>query len=333
MTRGHVLEGLNQIDTVIFDKTGTLTEGRLTLRSIRPLGSLPADRCLALAAALENRSEHPIARAFGRTATPADEVQTVPGLGLEGLVEGQRLRIGQATFVCALSGAEIPGVPEPRGQWLLLGDRQGPLAWFGLDDRLRDDAPALLAACKARGWRTLLLSGDSSPMVAEVAAQLGIDQAIGGLRPDDKLDRLKALQAAGRKVLMLGDGVNDVPVLAAADISIAMGSATDLAKTSADAVLLSNRLQALVQAFELSRRTRRNILENLLWATLYNGLMLPFAALGWITPVWAAIGMSVSSLIVVLNALRLTRLPPASGLPSTEAPLPGRKSPCPPSMS
>ncbi|MCE5985800.1 cadmium-translocating P-type ATPase [Pseudomonas sp. LM20] len=333
VTRGHVLEGLNQIDTVIFDKTGTLTEGRLTLRSIRPLGSLPADRCLALAAALENRSEHPIARAFGRTATPADDVQSVPGLGLEGLVEGQQLRIGQATFVCALSGAEIPSVPEPRGQWLLLGDRQGPLAWFGLDDRLRDDAPALLAACKARGWRTLLLSGDSSPMVAEVAAQLGIDQAIGGLRPDDKLDRLKALQAAGHKVLMLGDGVNDVPVLAAADISIAMGSATDLAKTSADAVLLSNRLQALVQAFELARRTRRNILENLLWATLYNGLMLPFAALGWITPVWAAIGMSVSSLIVVLNALRLTRLPLASGLPTNEAPLPGRKSPCPPSTS
>ena len=327
VTRGHVLEGLNQIDTVIFDKTGTLTEGRLALRSIRPLGPLPADRCLALAAALENRSEHPIARAFGRAATPAEEVQTVPGLGLEGQYEGERLRIGQAPFVCALSGAPVPSVPQPRGQWLLLGDSQGPLAWFGLDDRLREEAPTLLAACKARGWKTLLLSGDSSPMVAEVAAQLGIDQAIGGLRPDDKLDRLKALQAEGRKVLMLGDGVNDVPVLAAADISIAMGSATDLAKTCADAVLLSNRLQALVQAFDLARRTRRNILENLLWATLYNGLMLPFAALGWITPVWAAIGMSLSSLIVVLNALRLTRLPAHEPSP------PERKSLCPPSTS
>ncbi|MFQ6572895.1 heavy metal translocating P-type ATPase [Pseudomonas sp. UM16] len=308
LTRGHVLEGLNQIDTVIFDKTGTLTEGRLTLRAIRPLADADADQCLMLAAALENRSEHPIARAFGRASVAADEVQAEPGLGLEGVVQGRRLRIGEPGYVCALSVTATPVMPAEAGQWLLLGDARGALAWLVLDDRLRSDAAALLDACRARGWQTLLLSGDSSPMVQSVAAELRIDQAIGGLRPDDKLEKLKALQQQGRKVLMLGDGVNDVPVLAAADISIAMGSATDLAKTSADAVLLSNRLDALVQAFSLARRTRRIIIENLLWAALYNGLMLPFAALGWITPIWAAIGMSVSSLIVVLNALRLTRL-------------------------
>ncbi|POA48395.1 cbb3-type cytochrome oxidase assembly protein CcoS [Pseudomonas sp. MPR-ANC1] len=324
LTRGHVLEGLNQIDTVIFDKTGTLTEGRLVLRSIRPLGAQDSDQCLSLAAALENRSEHPIARAFGRAPLAAEEVHSTPGLGLEGLVGEQRLRIGQAAFVCALSGSPLPVMPDEPGQWLLLGDSSGPLAWFVLDDRLRDDAPALLAACKARGWRTLLLSGDSSPMVASVAAELGIDEAHGGLRPDDKLQVLQQLHKEGRKVLMLGDGVNDVPVLAAADISVAMGSATDLAKTSADAVLLSNRLDALVQAFTLARRTRRVIIENLLWAALYNGLMLPFAALGWITPVWAAVGMSISSLTVVLNALRLTRLPstPAARTSSETRPLP-----------
>ncbi|WP_397443954.1 heavy metal translocating P-type ATPase [Pseudomonas chlororaphis] len=309
LTRGHVLEGLNQIDTVIFDKTGTLTEGRLALRSIQPLGDLDSQQCLGLAAALESRSEHPIARAFGRAPLAAEEVLSMPGLGLEGLVGEQRLRIGQPAFVCELSACAVPAMPDEAGQWLLLGDTQGPLAWFVLDDRLRSDAPALLAACKARGWNTLLLSGDSSPMVASVAAELGIDEARGGLRPDDKLQVLQQLHRQGRKVLMLGDGVNDVPVLAAADISVAMGSATDLAKTSADAVLLSNRLDALVQAFSLARRTRRIIIENLLWAGLYNGLMLPFAALGWITPVWAAIGMSISSLTVVLNALRLTRLP------------------------
>ncbi|MCS3836022.1 Cu2+-exporting ATPase [Pseudomonas sp. JAI111] len=324
LTRGHVLEGLNQIDTVIFDKTGTLTEGRLALRSIRPLGELGSDQCLSLAAALENRSEHPIARAFGRAPLAAEEVHSTPGLGLEGLVGAQRLRIGQPGFVCELSGAPVPSMPKEAGQWLLLGDSQRPLAWFVLDDRLRADAQTLVDACKARGWRTLLLSGDTSPMVVSVAAELGIDEARGGLRPDDKLQVLQQLHKEGRKVLMLGDGVNDVPVLAAADISVAMGSATDLAKTSADAVLLSNRLEALVQAFSLARRTRRVIIENLLWAGLYNGLMLPFAALGWITPIWAAVGMSISSLTVVLNALRLTRLPsaPASRTTPETRPLP-----------
>jgi len=309
LTRGHVLEGLNQIDTVIFDKTGTLTEGRLALRSVKTLGKLDADDCLSLAAALENRSEHPIAKAFGRAPIAAEDVISQPGLGLEGMVGGRRLRIGQPGFVCALSTSAVPRAPEQAGQHLLLGDTHEPLAWLILDDRLRVDAYELLQACKARGWKTLLLSGDSSPMVAEIAKELGIDEARGGLHPDEKLAALQALHRQGRKVLMLGDGVNDVPVLAAADISIAMGSATDLAKTSADAVLLSNRLQTLVQAFGLARRTRRVIIENLLWAGLYNGLMLPFAALGWVTPIWAAVGMSVSSLTVVLNALRLTRVP------------------------
>ncbi|QQN51688.1 heavy metal translocating P-type ATPase [Stutzerimonas balearica] len=307
LTRGHVLEGLNHIDTVVFDKTGTLTEGRLTLTAVHPLGSEDADRCLALAAALENRSEHPIARAFGRAPQPADSVDSVPGLGLEGRVGGRQLRIGQASFVAALYAGEAPPIPGDQGQWLLLADTTGPLAWFVLDDRLRDDALALLSACRKRGWKTLLLSGDSSPMVGRIAEELGIDEARGGLTPADKLVRLQAMQAAGARVLMLGDGVNDVPVLAAADISIAMGSATDLAKTSADAVLLSNRLQSLVSAFQVARRSRRIIIENLAWASLYNGLILPFAAVGWVTPLWAALGMSASSLLVVLNALRLTR--------------------------
>ena len=143
-------------------------------------------------------------------------------------------------------------------------------------------------------------------MVAEVARTLGIADARGGLTPDAKLEVLRQLHSEGRSVLMLGDGVNDVPVLAAADISIAMGSATDLAKTSADAVLLSNRLDSLVEGLALARRTRRIIIENLTWASLYNGLILPFAALGWVTPIWAALGMSASSLLVVLNALRLS---------------------------
>ncbi|WP_177324712.1 MULTISPECIES: heavy metal translocating P-type ATPase [unclassified Pseudomonas] len=309
LTRGHVLEGLEQIDTLIVDKTGTLTEGRLTLRAVQPLGDLDGDTCLALAAALESQSEHPIARAFGHATAPVEALQNVPGLGLEGVVEGRRLRIGQADFVSALSASPTPAINGEQGQWLLLGDEQGPLAWFVLDDRLRDDAPALVEAARGRGWQILLLSGDSSPMVGEVARHLGINQARGGLTPDAKLAILRDLQRQGRRVLMLGDGVNDVPVLAGADISVAMGSASDLAKTSADAVLLSNRLTSLVDALRLARRTRTIIIENLAWAGLYNGLVLPFAALGWITPIWAALGMSASSLLVVLNALRLGKAP------------------------
>src|SRR5690606_20170965 len=253
LTRGHVLEGRNHIDTVIFDQTGTLTDGRLTLSEIRPLGHLAADACLALAAALENRSEHPISKAFGRAPQAADAVDSVPGLGLQGSVGGRQLRIGQPGFVADGYGGTAPAIPGDQGQWLLLGDAQGPLAWLVLDDRLRDDAPALVQACHQRGWRTLLLSGDSSPMVANIAHQLGIDEARSGLTPADKLTHLQRLQAEEHRVLMLGDGVNDVLVLAAADISVAMGSATDLAKTSADAVLLSNRLDSLVQAFSLAR--------------------------------------------------------------------------------
>ncbi len=307
LTRGHVLEGLKQIDTLIVDKTGTLSEGRLTLERIETLRELDGDSCLALAAALEHGSEHPIARAFGHCTQGAEQLASEPGQGLQGVVDGRRLRIGQPAYVAALSGRSAPAIPGEHGQWLLLGDERGPLAWFVLGDRLRDDAPQLLEACRAQGWQIILLSGDSSPMVGEVARQLGIDDARGGLTPDAKLAVLKQLQQAGHRVLMLGDGVNDVPVLAGADISVAMGSATDLAKTSADAVLLSNRLSSLVQAFAMARRTRRIILENLAWATLYNGLVLPFAALGWVTPLWAALGMSASSLLVVLNALRLTR--------------------------
>ncbi|KXU38628.1 carbonate dehydratase [Ventosimonas gracilis] len=305
LTRGHVLEGLTHIDTVIFDKTGTLTEGKLSLREIRPLGELSVDDCLRLATALENRSEHPIARAFGRAEKTVENVQNIPGRGLEGQMDGQRLRIGEAAFVCELSAQPIPPQPKSSGQWLLLGNETAPLAWLVLDDRLRSEAKLLVEDCKARGWETLLLSGDSSPQVAEMAATLGIGQAKGGLTPDDKLAILGKLRAKGRKVLMLGDGVNDVPTLAAADISIAMGGATDLAKTNADAVLLNCNLATLALAFNLARRTRRVIIENLVFAALYNGLMLPFAALGLITPAWAALGMSISSLVVVLNALRL----------------------------
>tara|TARA_R110000822_G_scaffold7534_4_gene30724 strand:- start:1433 stop:3892 length:2460 start_codon:yes stop_codon:yes gene_type:complete len=310
ITRGHVLEGLTKVDTVVLDKTGTLTEGRMTLERIEALPGQDSEQALRLARMLEARSEHPIARAFGRTLEQADSVTSYPGSGLEGECHGQLLRIGKPAFVAELSGKAALALPDQPGQWLLLGDRQGPIAWFVLNDRLRSDAADLIIGLKQRHLNVILLSGDHDQVVQRMASQLGIEQAIGNATPADKLAYLQQWQDEGRKVLMLGDGVNDVPVLASANISIAMGEASDLAKTSADAILLSSQLTVLLQALSGARRTRRIMLQNLFWAGSYNAGILPLAALGMVTPAWAAIGMSASSLLVVLNALRLTRLGP-----------------------
>ncbi|WP_339650318.1 heavy metal translocating P-type ATPase [Halopseudomonas pelagia] len=321
ITRGHVLEGLTKIDTVILDKTGTLTEGRMTLERIEPLPGHDGEQALRLARMLEARSEHPIARAFGRTLEQADSVTSHPGSGLEGQCHGQLLRIGKPAFVAALSGQPAPALPDQPGQWLLLGDDLGPIAWFVLNDRLRSDAAELITGLNKRGLRVILLSGDHEQVVQRMAKQLGIEHAIGNASPADKLAYVQQLQSEGHNVLMLGDGVNDVPVLASANISIAMGEASDLAKTSADAVLLSSQLKVLLQALSGAKRTRRIMLQNLFWASGYNAGILPLAALGMVTPAWAAIGMSASSLLVVLNALRLTRLGASESATKRAAPI------------
>ena len=309
VTRGHVLEVLNKIDTVVLDKTGTLTEGRMTLERIEAFPGQDGDLALHHARMIESCSEHPIARAFGRSASQAQDVVNHPGLGMQGRCDDRLLRIGKPTFVAQLGDWAAPELPDAAGQWLLLGDATGPIAWFVLNDRLRSDAGELITSLKQRGMRIVLLSGDHTPVVERMAGQLGIEEAIGNAAPADKLAFVQQLQSQGARVLMLGDGVNDVPVLASADISVAMGEASDLAKTSADAVLLSSRLQVLDDAFDVARRTRRIMIQNLFWASTYNFGVLPLAALGFIGPALAAAGMSASSLLVVLNALRLTRLP------------------------
>lgn len=308
ITRGHVLEGLTRINTVVLDKTGTLTEGRMTLERIDAFPGQDSDVALGLARMLEARSEHPIARAFGRTTEQAESPISHPGRGLEGKCNGTLLRIGKPDYVAELSGQAPPDLPDQPGQWLLLGGRQGPIAWFVLNDRVRHDAEQLISSLLSRGLRVILLSGDYPKVVDAMAHRLGIPEAIGNASPADKLAYVQQLQADGARLLMLGDGVNDVPVLASADISIAMGEASDLAKTSADAILLSSQLGVLLRSLDIARQTRRIMLQNLAWAAGYNMGILPLAALGMVTPAWAAIGMSASSLLVVLNALRLTRI-------------------------
>jgi len=306
ITRGHVLETLNHVDTLLLDKTGTLTEGQPQLVSILPLGRGAERECLALASALQQDSGHVLAHAFAPAAVLADAVQALPGLGLEGEVGGERLRLGAAAWASALAGDLAPPLPDSERQWLLLASIEGPLAWFGLDDQVREDAASLLNFARRQGWKVVLASGDSSGAVNTLARALGIE-AHGSLSPAQKLQLLAALQSQGHTVLAIGDGSNDAPLLAQADVGIAMGKGTDLARTRADAVLLSDRLASVMHTLRMAQRCRRVILQNLAWAALYNGLVLPFAAMALVTPAWAALGMSFSSLLVTLNALRLSR--------------------------
>ena len=309
-TRGHALETLARVNHFIFDKTGTLTEGRLHLEEVICLNGQGEQEMLNLAAALEQGSEHPVARALLEAASEpceARDVKSTPGQGMEGEISGQMYRLGNIEFVTVLSGATVDyDILPPGASTVALGNAQGVLALFTLRDQLRDQGREMVDALRKRGMRISLLSGDHVNAVQQVAASLGIDDAHAGLLPQDKLAFIRRLQEQGGIVAMVGDGVNDAPVLAAAQVSIAMGSGTQIAHASADMVLLSEHLPHLVDGVDVARRTLSIIHQNLAWALVYNALALPLAALGMIAPWMAAIGMSISSLVVVLNALRLT---------------------------
>jgi len=308
-TRGHTLETLAQVSHVLFDKTGTLTRGILQLSEVHMLSPrVDRERALALAAALESGSEHPVAKALVARAGRAPKVAgltALPGQGMEGEIEGRIYRVGNPGYVAELSGVTPPDGQGSDATQVYLGDRDGLLVCFELRDELRPDADVAIARLRELGLTVEILSGDAPGAVQRVASRLGIEHARSGMRPDGKLARVRELQAAGHSVAMVGDGVNDAPVLAGADVSIAMGQGAQLAHASADMVALSERLGVLPQGVRKARLTRRVIKQNLAWAILYNALALPLAAAGMVAPWMAAIGMSASSLVVVFNALRL----------------------------
>ncbi len=311
-TRGHALETLARATHIVFDKTGTLTYGRPQLLTVEPLRDSDRQHCLELAAALERGSEHPIGQALTTAATGslrATDIQNTPGKGVEGAIEGSRYRLGKAEFVGELNGTVIssPNPADPASTWVALGDKQGPLAWLQLSDTLRPQAAEAVAALRTLGLEVLLFSGDQPKAVEHIAHELGIVQAAGGLLPAQKLERIQSLQRQGAIVAMVGDGVNDAPVLAAAQVSLAMGSGTAVAQTTADMILLGENLNIVPQGVTVARRTLGIIRENLAWALAYNLVALPLAVAGWILPWMAALGMSLSSLLVVANALRLKR--------------------------
>jgi len=313
VTRGHAIEALARADRFIFDKTGTLTLGRMVLVEVMPVRG-DAARALALAAALERGSEHPIARALAGGedgAIAVNGLRAVTGAGVEGEIDGRVWRLGRAEFVAILHGTALPADLQQKlgagDTAIALGNAEGWQAFFLLSDALRPEAAAMAANLAEAGVRLSIFSGDALAAAARVGAALGISDARGGLSPEDKHAALKALQDAGETVAMVGDGVNDAPVLAQAQVSIAMGGGADLARANADVVLLGNDLQALPEGLALARRTVRIVKQNLVWAFAYNFFAIPLAMAGWVTPWMAGIGMSASSLLVVLNALRLQR--------------------------
>jgi Cu2+-exporting ATPase len=305
VTDGDAVERIARATHVAFDKTGTLTRGEPVIVETRLLAKdQDAAELLQIAAALESASTHPLARAFLNvdTTLKATDVETHIGAGLTGTVRGRHFRIGSERFAGGKADSETGGRPA-----VYLGDDERILAVFIVDDAPRDDAAATLADLRVLGFGTSMMSGDREPAVARLADELGIDAYAATCTPQDKLDRLAALQRAGEIVIMVGDGINDAPVLAGADASIAPAHSALLAQTSADVIMLGPHLGPVVTAIELSRKTLRIVRQNLAWAILYNTLALPLAVAGLVPPWLAAIGMSASSLIVVLNALRLSR--------------------------
>jgi Cu2+-exporting ATPase len=293
------LAALARVDSVLFDKTGTLSEGRGRIEHVDARAAVSLAEACRLAAALQREVVHPRAAAFAPHADPtvvAHAVQVYAGAGIEGTIDGVRYRLGSTAFALGVDDGSTA---------IVLAGPLGERARFEVSDPLRGDARACCARLRALGLTVELLSGDAREPVAAAAAACGITAWSARCTPERKLARLGELQGAGRVVLMVGDGINDAPVLAGADASIAMGEGAALAQAQAGILIASGRLGDVAAAVEIARATREVVGQNLAWATAYNVAMLPLAALGWLAPWAAALGMCASSLLVTLNAARL----------------------------
>lgn len=325
-TGGDVLEKLPKVTHVVLDKTGTLTQPEMTVAELRVEDdAFDRDEILRLAGRLERVSRHPVASAFeafddgGRV----DHAEAIVAAGVRGSVDGRHLALGKPAWLAGQLGRQ-PAPPGP-GQWIALAEDDALLAWFRLDSPLRPGAGELVDQLKARGIEVLLASGDRGDNVVEMAERLGIARFAGDLAPADKLELVRRLQAGGARVAMIGDGINDAPVLAGADVSLALAEGADIARTQADLVVTGRTLGRVSRAFELAPRVVGVVRQNLAWAFGYNLIALPLAATGMIPPWAAAIGMSASSLLVVANGRRAGRLPAQSRAagPTQPAQIPG----------
>lgn len=305
LKQANVLAALPPIKTICFDKTGTLTEGRFSILNHWSLYPAQQAENEAIAAALEFASEHPIAQPFRRLAQPAqlNEVTNIPGLGVVGSVGSEQYRIGSLEFIQQLLGEIESPLPQAN---VFLASKEGLIAAWRVDDELRRDAEETIQWCHAQGFRTIMLTGDNHERAQFIGNQLGLDNVHAQLKPTDKLELLRTLQQHG-PVLMVGDGINDAPVLAQANASFTFASGSDLAQAGSDVVILNGELLAIRRLFDTATQVRKVIRQNFAWALGYNGIILPLAVAGFIGPLWAMLGMSTSSLIVISNSLRLLR--------------------------
>jgi Cu2+-exporting ATPase len=314
LTRGEALQALTRIDSVVFDKTGTLTRGvpEITRVEINPeRSSFSTDQAIGVAAAIETSSAHPIARAFQQAADEivpnipfkAENITVHPAQGLEGRVEGVQWKIGKAEFAAPAGAAS-------GDDSIWLADSEGWVARFELQDSLREDAQSTVANLSRAGLAITMLSGDSREAVDRIADRLEIKDRHARQSPEMKLEKLEAMREGGQHVLMIGDGVNDAPVLAAADVSMTVKGGAELANSAADMILTSDSLGLVSKAIDTAQRTRQLVRQNLTWAVVYNASVMPLAIFGMLKPWMAALGMSLSSLLVVANASRLVRRKP-----------------------
>ncbi len=334
----EVLESTRRVDTVVLDKTGTVTTGKMSLVDVVVTGGADAGAALRLVGALEHASEHPVARAVAAAARtrhvdlPAVEgFANREGLGVEGIVDGHALIVGRPSLLADRS-LHLPAelevarrAAESRGQTAIAAGWDGEVrALLVVADTVKATSAEAVRRLQALGLRPVLLTGDNETTARSVAAEVGIDEVIAEVLPSEKADVVERLQGEGRVVAMVGDGVNDAPALAQADLGLSIGTGTDVAIEASDLTLVSGDLRAAADAIRLSRATLRTIKQNLAWAFGYNVAAIPLAALGLLNPVIAGAAMAFSSLSVVANALRLRRFraqrePAAETAPETHA--------------
>ncbi|GMA52235.1 copper-exporting P-type ATPase A [Alicyclobacillus contaminans] len=317
---GEHLERAHEVNTVIFDKTGTITTGNPQVTDVWTPDGISVDDLLLAASALEAQSEHPLGAAIaqhakdrGLSLRKAVQVRAIPGKGIEGVVDGVRVRVGNRRWMVESGMKEFPESTllayEQAGKTAVLVARERTLLGvIALADTIKPDAPETVRQLKQLDVDVWLISGDNERTSTAIAAQVGIEHVMADVLPADKAAQVEALRARGRVVAMVGDGMNDAPALAAADIGMAMGTGTDVAMEAADIVLMKSSTMSVVDAIRLSKATMRKIRQNLFWAFIYNVLGIPLAALGILSPIIAGAAMALSSVSVVTNSLFLRRL-------------------------